>query len=212
MLNDKSCKLGTSVEPRKIQKAQVIIRRTTTAHKSRAHLSSEIEAAAQCPQAAEETTDAPAARTPEPVADELTRIRALLVPPPIPGVEDWGIPRASSEPPDAAIATKLAQFHRLKSDPGSPKHFNDSLMSNRSFRNPHLFAKLVEFVDVDERTTNFPQEVWRVDVGTFEREWFADKIAEYQREHSELGAGKKTSVGFVPAGRKSRFQPYPSRR
>jgi len=47
-------------------------------------------------------------------------------------------------------------------------------MSNRSFRNPHLYAKLVEFVDVDERTTNFPRDIW--DPHDIQEEWFADKI------------------------------------
>lgn len=67
-------------------------------------------------------------------------------------------------------------FHTLKSDPNAPKHFNDSLMMNRSFRNPHLYAKLVEFVDVDEKATNFPHEVW--DPTDMREEWFADKIGE----------------------------------
>ena len=35
--------------------------------------------------------------------DELTRIRALLHPPPIQGVDDWGIPPESSEPCDPAL-------------------------------------------------------------------------------------------------------------
>ena len=52
---------------------------------------------------------------------------------------------------------KLAKFHDLKRAP-NPTHFNDSLMSNRAFRNPHLYAKLVSFVDVDECATNF--QVW----------------------------------------------------
>jgi hypothetical protein len=47
-------------------------------------------------------------------------------------------------------------------------------MSNRSFRNPHLYAKLVEFVDVDERTTNFPKDMW--DPDDIRPEWFADSI------------------------------------
>lgn len=47
-------------------------------------------------------------------------------------------------------------------------------MSNRSFRNPHLYAKLVEFVDVDERTTNFPKELW--DPRDVQEDWFADRI------------------------------------
>lgn len=47
-------------------------------------------------------------------------------------------------------------------------------MSNRSFRNPHLYAKLVEFADVDERSTNFPRDIW--DPHDVQEEWFADKI------------------------------------
>ncbi len=47
-------------------------------------------------------------------------------------------------------------------------------MSNRSFRNPHLYTKLVEFVDVDERTTNFPKDIW--DPSNVRQEWFADQI------------------------------------
>lgn len=68
----------------------------------------------------------------------------------------------------------MAQFHALKRDPQNPKHFNDSLMSNRSFRNPHLYTKLVEFVDVDERTSNFPKDLW--DPHNVKEEWFADRI------------------------------------
>ncbi|KAI0002572.1 HCNGP-like protein-domain-containing protein [Russula compacta] len=102
------------------------------------------------------------------------KIRDLLRPLPILGVPDWGIPAASAEPCDPAIEAKLAQFHALKRDSDQPKHFNDSLMSNRSFRNPHLYAKLVEFVDVDERTTNFPKKIW--DPHDVQEDWFADRI------------------------------------
>lgn len=108
-------------------------------------------------------------------------------------MHDWGIPLESAEPCDPTIEVrlhstllmlseydatfgkaKLSQFLALKRDPVHPKHFNDSLMANRSFRNPHLYAKLVEFVDVDERTTNFPKHVW--DPSDMRDEWFADRI------------------------------------
>jgi len=153
--------------------------------------------------------------------DELTRIRSLLRPPPIPGLEDWGIPPQSTEPCDPVIEAKLAQFNALKRDPNNPKHFNDSLMSNRSFRNPHLYAKLVEFVDVDERTTNFPSDIWNP--GDVRDEWFADRIAERQKARSEQQAAaqssnKRTRIDFAKeagrstrekdTGRKSRFDPY----
>ena len=71
---------------------------------------------------------------------------------------------------------KLLHFHTLKNDPNAPKHFNDSLMMNRSFRNPHLYAKLVEFADVDEKATNFPRDVW--DPNDMREEWFAEGIGE----------------------------------
>ncbi|KDQ58725.1 hypothetical protein JAAARDRAFT_128486 [Jaapia argillacea MUCL 33604] len=106
--------------------------------------------------------------------DELGQIRALLRPPPIPGVENWGIPPESTEPCDPAVLAKVSQFISLKRNPTNPKHFNDSLMANRSFRNPHLYAQLVDFVDVDERTTNFPKRVW--DPEDVKDEWFADRI------------------------------------
>ena len=47
-------------------------------------------------------------------------------------------------------------------------------MSNRSFRNPHLYTKLVEFIDVDERVTNFPRDVW--DPEDVHEEWYAERI------------------------------------
>ncbi|KJA21421.1 hypothetical protein HYPSUDRAFT_731842 [Hypholoma sublateritium FD-334 SS-4] len=114
---------------------------------------------------------------PSPLAepqDELSRMRTLLQPPPIPDVVDWGIPEECTAACDPALQAKLAQFSALKHDRTNPKHFNDSLMSNRSFRNPHLYTKLVEFVEVDERTTNFPKDMW--DPSDVKRDWFADQI------------------------------------
>jgi len=128
------------------------------------------------------------------------KIRDLLRPPPIPGVLDWGIPAVATEPCDPAIEAKLAQFHALKRDQDQPKHFNDSLMSNRSFRNPHLYAKLVEFVDVDERTTNFPKELW--DPRDVQEDWFADRIAAHQKARSEQqesaqSSNKRSRIDFA---------------
>lgn len=133
-------------------------------------------------------TDDPATRE---APEELAQIRSLLRPPPVPGLSDWGISPAPSGScsPEVEVTfistyvlyfsklstqAKLAQFHQLKRDLTHPKHFNDSLMANRSFRNPHLYTKLVEFVDVDERTTNFPKDIW--DPEDVKDEWFADKI------------------------------------
>ncbi|TDL16143.1 hypothetical protein BD410DRAFT_645503 [Rickenella mellea] len=120
--------------------------------------------------------DSPTRSVPPELAqeDEMSYIRSLLRPPPIEGVEDWGIPPPSAEPCDPDLEAKLAQFHTLKRDPSAPRHFNDSLMANRAFRNPHLYAKLVEFVAVDESATNFPKDMW--DPSAVQDEWFADRI------------------------------------
>ena len=90
---------------------------------------------------------------------------------------------------------KLAQFHALKRDQEQPKHFNDSLMSNRSFRNPHLYAKLVEFADVDERSTNFPRDIW--DPHDVQEEWFADKIGPSASPHPTWVWPEYVAVNFA---------------
>ncbi|KAJ7269541.1 hypothetical protein C8J57DRAFT_1322264 [Mycena rebaudengoi] len=148
------------------KKAQVIIRRPIVQLKSqpRAVIADEVlaprastsgSASVQNKAAMNEDTQVNAVASGSSVPqDELARIRTLLRPSPIPGVADWGIPLASEEPCDPAIETKLAQFHALKHGT-PPRHFNDSLMANHAFRNPHLYAKLVEFVAADERASNF---------------------------------------------------------
>ena len=67
-------------------------------------------------------------------------------------------------------------------------------MSNRSFRNPHLYNKLVEFVDVDERTTNFPKDIW--DPSNVQRDWFADQIGKYIA--SSIPSVLVHAISFVP--------------
>ncbi|KAG2357313.1 HCNGP-like protein-domain-containing protein, partial [Suillus spraguei] len=162
--------------------SQVIIRRPAQQRgHPRAHVSDEIVGSSESPGASNpasmsdafsDTEQAETGSSEE--ADEISHLQQLLRPPPIPGFTDWGISPASLSPYDPTIQDKLAQFHALKQDSEHPKHFNDSLMSNRSFRNPHLYAKLVEFVDVDERTTNFPKDMW--DPDDMRPEWFADSI------------------------------------
>ncbi|KAH9936983.1 HCNGP-like protein-domain-containing protein [Fomitopsis serialis] len=137
--------------------------------------------------------------------DELSRIRRLLRPAEIPGVEDWGVPPPPSTPCDPALEAKLTQFMSLKRNLSDPIHFNDSLMSNRSFRNPHLYTRLVEFVDVDERATNFPKELW--DPTDVQDEWYADRIAEAQKVRSEQqaaqdGSFKRLKIDFASASRR----------
>ncbi|KAF8892379.1 HCNGP-like protein-domain-containing protein [Mucidula mucida] len=197
---------ATAAEPRK---TQVIIKRPPRkSHKTRAHVSEDIEV----PVASSSGAPPP----PPAVEDELSQIRDLLRPPQISGLVDWGIPPPPTGPCDPVIEAKLAQFHALKNDCENPRHFNDSLMANRSFRNPHLYTKLVEFVDVDERASNFPRERW--DPNDLHPDWYADKIAEVQKARSEkqsTAGGQRSQIAFTSSAKpkdkdKTRFNPYGS--
>ncbi|GJJ14879.1 hypothetical protein Clacol_009148 [Clathrus columnatus] len=147
--------------------------------------------------------------TREPENESLVEIRACLLPPPIPGVNDWGIPPPTDEICDTSLRMKLDQFFELKRG-NPPKHFNDSLMSNRSFCNPHLYAKLVEFVDVDERCSNISKETddkSLVCKGSWDLDdldgWDADKIGQYYGTARDLCL----SITLSPAtAQKERFE------
>ncbi|KAG9025604.1 hypothetical protein FRB95_009967 [Tulasnella sp. JGI-2019a] len=138
--------------------------------------------------------------------EEAARIRQLLRPPPIKGVEEWGIP---AEPEgvtcDPTLEAKVVQFHKLKHQQPA-RHFNDTLMRSKAFRNPHIYAKLVDFVEVDETGTNFPKDIW--DPFDVQDDWYADRIAEKQKERSEKltasqAAGKRTAISFESKGKTS---------
>lgn len=81
-------------------------------------------------------------------------------------------------------------------------HFNDSLMKSRSFRNPTIYKKLVEFVDVDERR-GLAAGIWQWEDG--ERDaWTTDRISDKQKERCERlaasqEAGKRDRIGFTSA-------------
>ncbi|CAE6448104.1 unnamed protein product [Rhizoctonia solani] len=143
-------------------------------------------------------------------ADDLTQIRALLQPPPISGVEEFGIPPPSEDPVDAELAAKISKFLALKKQ---GTHFNDILMKNKSFNNPHIYAKLVDFVEVDETGTNFPKSMW--DPHDIQPEWYADELATAQKKRSAESAaaqapGKRSRIAFDSAGSGSTSGVHPS--
>ncbi|KAK0473714.1 HCNGP-like protein-domain-containing protein [Armillaria novae-zelandiae] len=210
-------------DSRKVTKSQIIIKRPVMQRKShpRAHLSEDIIEPATTPVIHEPSSntsqEASSSQTTHDPENDVSLVRNILRPPPLAGLDDWGIPHEPSDSCDPAIETKLAQFHALKDDSSNPKHFNDSLMSNRSFRNPHLYAKLVEFVDVDERITNFPKDVW--DPNDLDEEWFADRIAEKQKARSEQqSSSKRSQIDFTSSNKTKvkeppqlpRYNPYGS--
>ncbi|KAF5387343.1 hypothetical protein D9757_005814 [Collybiopsis confluens] len=175
-------KADSTAELRIPRKPQIVIKKPKTSQRPKGHVNIEAtqsgSSSTPVTSTSESSTFTPLEETlADPEPDDVQRIRTLLRPPPVPGLDDWGIPPevpTEESVTDPALESKLKQFHELKSLP-NPKHFNDTLMSNRSFRNPHLYAQLVEFVDIDERTTNFPKSVWDPDLVRYS-EWDADRI------------------------------------
>lgn len=55
--------------------------------------------------------------------------------------------------------------------------FNENLLKNKAFRNPHIYNKLVEFVELDEIGSNFDRGVF--DPYGFPSEAFADQVGKF---------------------------------
>jgi hypothetical protein len=96
---------------RMLPKSQVIIRRTAP-HRNhpRAHVSDDIAdnvenlesfSPASAPEASLKTEEEELGSAEE--NDEISHLRQILAPPPIPGVIDWGVPPVASSPCDPAI-------------------------------------------------------------------------------------------------------------
>jgi hypothetical protein len=77
----------------------------------RAHVSDDIvDEPRQAPPPPSTETAPPSDDVPEGDGDELLLIRQLLEPPPLVGVENWGIPPESTEPCDAATQARSIFF------------------------------------------------------------------------------------------------------
>ncbi|KAH8917731.1 HCNGP-domain-containing protein [Atractiella rhizophila] len=76
---------------------------------------------------------------------------------------------------------KLANFHSLRAQ---GTYFNDSLLRNKAFRNPNIYPKLVQLLDIDETGTGFRKEVW--DAEGFKRSGCDSvRLGEMQKEREE---------------------------
>ncbi|GAC95437.1 hypothetical protein PHSY_003013 [Pseudozyma hubeiensis SY62] len=65
---------------------------------------------------------------------------------------------------DSRVQATVERFHELKRQ---GIHYNQELMKNRSFNNPHVYTQLVELLDIDETRSNLPS----LDTGRTETSW-----------------------------------------
>lgn len=93
---------------------------------------------------------------------------------------------------------KLRHFHTLRSQ---GVFFNDSLQNNKSFRNPSILSKLVDFVNVDEKLSNIPSDIWSSSHGVSRDAWAASiadrqKVLADEREKAQQ-RGKRSNIDFA---------------
>ncbi|KAI9496253.1 HCNGP-like protein-domain-containing protein [Zychaea mexicana] len=138
--------------------------------------------------------------------DKARRRKILLKPRPVAGVDNLGIPAEPETPCDPGRLERIAHFLALRS---SGHRLNDHLQNNKAFRNPRIYAKLVEFIDLDETGSNFPKDDF--DPHGFPQEAYIDGILEQQRKHAEekaLAQQNRSSVAFVqPQPQQQQQQP-----
>ncbi|KAI9248783.1 HCNGP-like protein-domain-containing protein [Phascolomyces articulosus] len=139
--------------------------------------------------------------------DKARKRKALLTPKPIEGIDNWGIPAEPDTPCDSDRLEKVVHFLSLRS---SGHRLNDHLQRNKAFRNPRIYAKLVEFIDLDETGSNFEKEAF--DPHGFPKEAYIDGILEQQRKHAEEKAQaqqNRSNISFVQSQQKASPKPQP---
>ncbi|KAL9940364.1 hypothetical protein V8E36_001069 [Tilletia maclaganii] len=119
------------------------------------------------------------------------------------GNTEWDLPLLPKEGADPELQKRLDNFHVLKL---AGTHFNSSLMQSQSFHNPHIYAKLVAFVDIEETGSNYNTMTrpgaWNPHHPDVLRDGDARILAEVQKRIAEekqaaQAPGKRTSIAFA---------------
>ncbi|KAI8879482.1 HCNGP-domain-containing protein [Backusella circina FSU 941] len=145
-----------------------------------------------------EETSKPSNNTSDVINDRKVRLLQALTPKPIKDVKNWGIQDEPVTPCDPDRAEQIAHFLSLRR---SGQRLNDHLSRNKSFRNPRIYTKLVEFTEVDEFGSNFEKEDF--DPYGFPKELYIDGILETQKRLAEekvASQQNRSSVQFVSTG------------
>ncbi|KAI9284336.1 HCNGP-like protein-domain-containing protein [Umbelopsis sp. AD052] len=125
------------------------------------------------------------------------RRKLLLKPYPVPGVENWNISPEPTSDCDPDVEARISHFLSLRE---SGTRFNEHLQESKAFRNPHIYEKLVEFVELDEYSSNFPKDQFDphglgADI---------DSLLEAQKKAAEekaLAQQNRSNIQFVPSAK-----------
>ncbi|KAJ9103201.1 hypothetical protein QFC21_002624 [Naganishia friedmannii] len=126
-----------------------------------------------------------------------------LVPGGVEGKDGWGIPEAvGGAGCSASLQAKVSNFLKMKVE--QDRHINTTLLASTAFTNPHIYTKLVEFVDIDERGSAFPGGGWLTRRGLERRipEWGAKALSAQQKAQetallASQSTGKRKTIDFT---------------
>ncbi|CAO3617620.1 unnamed protein product [Cunninghamella echinulata] len=140
------------------------------------------------------------------VLDCSSLLKNLLTPKTIDGIDNWSILPEPNTACDSERQEKIEHFLSLRK---SGHCLNEHLQRNKSFRNPRIYAKLVEFVDIDEIGSNFPKD--QFDPKGFPASSYMDGILETQRqiaeEKAQRAAQGRSQLAFVSSSTSSSTSP-----
>jgi len=98
---------------------------------------------------------------------------------------------------------KVAHYLGLKANQN--QHINTSLLASSTFHNPHIYSKLVDFVDLDERDSFFPGRGWLTRSGIEDDipQYGPKRMSEAQKRMQEetkarQEVGKRSAIAFQP--------------
>lgn len=124
------------------------------------------------------------------LADKIKlKMRKALEPYPYPNCDSFKIPASSSKPVDPIIQQKVDHFYKLKAE---GMLFNNNIMKMKSFRNPNIYHKFVDYLGLEEVGTNFTNE------NIFPKQGFYDQISRWQNdlEEEKINRNKNSKVNM----------------
>ncbi|PVU98717.1 hypothetical protein BB559_001323 [Furculomyces boomerangus] len=105
---------------------------------------------------------------------------------------------------DKALNEKFKHWLDLKKQ---GYHFNEQLQRNKNFRNPNIYTKFLEHLDIKETGTNFPKDIF--DPDRFPDNIYYDKlneqrtINEQKRVQEKQQFGKRSNIDFITENKHS---------
>lgn len=123
----------------------------------------------------------------------------LLMPETWPNCNSWELPPEPQTEVDPELQSKVAGLHAILE---RGIQFNERLQANQSFRNPHIYDKLVEFLGLDEFGTNFTKSWY--DPLAFPSSIKGSRLTEAQKAAAKAkavaqAANPRSNISFVPA-------------